>query len=242
LAGHEQNGKMAIEDCQDAIRDLPVTHRSLKGIKRVLRKAVKPICDEYVLSRPASEQRDVAFELMVGCWLTLGGGHRLLVIGTNGAVNVLEHGYGCLGIGNYLGDYIARHGFVGPDMSMHDIMLLSTQTLNAVKSYDQFCGGPSQFVVIGKDGRHRFEGENQWLSFLINNYEGSARQLLFAIAGAEPSDFEHRLNNFVANVRMLRTESDRQATRVGRLGPQSTTADSSHPQPSQESPGGSDES
>lgn len=49
LAGHEPNGKMAIDECEEAISELEPGKRTLNGVKRALRLAVKPVIDDYVL-------------------------------------------------------------------------------------------------------------------------------------------------------------------------------------------------
>ncbi|HXM44456.1 MAG TPA: hypothetical protein VN924_24675 [Bryobacteraceae bacterium] len=243
LAGHEPNGKMAIEDCQEAIQDLPAEQRSLKGIKRALRKAVKPICDEYVLSRPTGDQDGVAFEIMVGCWIARGGGHKLFSISRNGAVNRLD-GYGCIGVGSYLGDYFIRQIF-RRQMTVDTVLLLAAQTLNAVKSYDQNCGGPSQLVIIDKNGHHAFLApESPWILYFLSTYDAIARQLMFAIAdeGLSAPDFDMHLQQFIKQVGMFRTESLRQSSLGGSLNPLPTTAYQSPRPPSPESLEGSDES
>jgi hypothetical protein len=77
LAGHEQNGKMAINECIDAIAAMQPEKRALKSVQKALRLAVKPICDDYVMSRPPDQRDILAFEILVACWIPRGGGHKL---------------------------------------------------------------------------------------------------------------------------------------------------------------------
>jgi 20S proteasome alpha/beta subunit len=205
LAGHERNGKMAIEDCRDAIQDLPVEERTLKTVKLALRKAVKPICDEYVLSRPQYEHPEVEFSLLVACWIPRGGGHKLFVIGKNGAVNLVDR-YSCLGTGAYLGEYFIRPAF-DIHMGINEVTILAAQVLNATKSYDPSCGGPSQVVAIKSDGKLDSNAfALPWAERFVREYDLHSRSLMFAVSDQKSSGahFDDHLDSFINNIRDLR--------------------------------------
>lgn len=238
LAGHEQNGKMAIDECQEAIAEMKPEERTLRTVKRALQKAVKPICDEYVLARPPNEQEYLGFELLVGCWIPRGGGHKLFSIGRNGAV-IKNDEYECIGTGSYMGHYFIRPQF-NHHMSMDAAMLLAAQVLRVAKSYDPNCGGPSQFVVIGKNTRHVFiPYDFHWADNFLRTYEVHTASLMSSITDRHlsESDFDIALKVFVANMQNLRKVSATPLYPEALLNSQPTTSDPSHQRPSQESHG-----
>jgi hypothetical protein len=244
LAGHDQNGKMAIDECWDAIQALPVEFRSLRAIRRALQKAVKPICDEYVLSRPSSEQDQQSFELLVGSWIPRGGGHQLLSIGRNGAVNRLDASYGCLGTGSYLGDYFIRPTF-DRYMPMHEVMLLAAQVVRVAKSYDPNCGGPSQFVLIGPGAQTRaFPYNFNWSERFLYRYDTYTRRLMFAISNPKSTveEFDEELERFVLGIQSLRSDSTTTFRPEAQPDPRFPTGDPARQPPSPESRGGKNES
>jgi hypothetical protein len=68
LAGHENFGRMAIEDCVQLLLDCPGEQRSLRKITTIFRDAVKAINDQYVDTRPDYERHDAKFELIIAGW------------------------------------------------------------------------------------------------------------------------------------------------------------------------------
>ena len=205
LAGHEHNGKMAIDECQEALSELAPERRTLKHVKRALKSAVKPVCDEYVLSRPQSEQDGYAFELLIGCWIPRGGGHQLFTVGRNGAV-VLDDHYDCLGTGSYLGHYFIKPSYGAASLDMESAKLLAAQVLRVAKSYDQNCGGPSNFVVIDKDGKAYPVGFNfLYAESFLSMYEARTRNLMFAMTGDIPkAEYDEHLSGFLEQLDQLR--------------------------------------
>jgi 20S proteasome alpha/beta subunit len=207
LSGHEPNGKMAIDECEDAISELAPGKRTLNSVKRTLRLAVKPVIDDYVLSRPESERGVLEFELLVGCWIPDGAarGHRLLAIRRNGAVNKIG-GYDCIGVGSYLGDYLMRPTFFDA-LGLDAVMLLAAQSLRSIKAYDASCGGPSSFEVIKKDGTYQSVPYDFYHADLfLATYEAQERSLLYFIApqNDNESHFELKLKEFTETMKSIR--------------------------------------
>lgn len=134
-------------------------------------------------------------------------------------------------------------------MSLREVLLVSTQTLAAAKTYDASCGGASQFIVIDSHGSISpvQAQEIQKSESYISDYETAVRQLLFYVADSEMEDsrFEGRLQNFNEVVRSLRAfwrdKGDEyleslvsRFTATNQQGPQSTKVDSLRQLPSQE--------
>jgi 20S proteasome alpha/beta subunit len=207
LAGHEPNGKMAIDECEDALSDLKPGEHTTRRMKNVLRCAVKPVIDDYVLARPAYEREVLEFSLLVGCHAADGpsAGHKLFAVRSNGVVNNIED-YECLGTGSYLGHYLLKPSF-HEFMSLDATMLLASQALRAAKDYDASCGGPSSFEVIMSNGNHETVAYDFYnTDAFLRHYEMFEAQLRFAIAPQNKDDLllELRLKEFTDAVRGIR--------------------------------------
>jgi hypothetical protein len=258
LAGHEIYGKMAIENCVDALQSCKPKELTLRKARHLLRTAVKDIHEQYVDTRPDPVEKDNArFELVIGCWLPQGGGLKLFR--TNGPGVVSGGDYYCVGIGAYLGDYLMRNVF-NRSMSIREVALLAIQALAAAKAYDANCGGESQFLVIHSDGElgSLIEYNNiQQVETYIADFEKLTRTLLFNLADfslglrelASTSDqkFEEMLAKFVDSIRGMRklwigqgfnffAKLLEQFNAQVKSSPESTTLDPSAQPPSQESP------
>ena len=205
IAGHEGNAKMAISDCQEAIRHIRKDKRTDKTIQNAIRKSVKPIWDKYVWSRAQTLWDGLAFELLVACWIPNSGGHILMSVGSNGDVNRRDDAE-CKGTGAYIGQYVIGSYFKSW-LSMEAVKVLAANVLWAAKSYDPNCGGPSTFVVLIKSGQcspipYDYYGAEVFLL----QYEAMAKSLLFYTGNPTIEDkyFEHELTKSVATVRIIR--------------------------------------
>jgi hypothetical protein len=216
LAGHEINGKIAIDECVDAMTSCNVKELTARKAWRVLRQTINVIYQECVDSRSvAAEKESAKFELVVGCWLPYGGGFQLFR--TSGPGVVKGDDYYCVGIGAYLGDYLMRSAYVS-SMPIQKVAILAIQALAAIKAYDANCGGESQFMVLYPDGiiSPRIEYNINVIEARIGEFESLSRKLLFrladtqsglkALAMPDSSDswFESDLAAFVADIRRLR--------------------------------------
>jgi len=106
-----------------------------------------------------------------------------------------------------LGDYLMRTTF-SPAMSIKDVALLAIQALSAVKSYETYCGGPSQFMEISANGTMTNSvpyvvGDAE---LYISDFATASRRLLFDIGDlkTDTSDFDQRLQVFIAEVKRIR--------------------------------------
>lgn len=255
LAGHEDFGKMAIDDCVEAIEAYPLAELSIKNVRGLLRNAVKTINDEYVGKKPSAERESARFELIIGMWLPLAGGLRLFR--TNGSAVNDAGNYHCTGFGAYLGDYLMRNIFSPTIMRIKDAALLAIQALSAAKAYDASCGGDTQFMTIFPGGKISavVPYDVRTSEYYISEFEKLSRSLLFNIGNAAMADkdFETWLSSFADEVRRIRSfwkgegfgylaKQFAKFTPTEQPNPQSPTADPSRPPPSPESPEGSDES
>ena len=205
LAGHEGNATMAIDECKNAIADLKPEQRTAKTVKKALQKAIKPICDDYVLARPQNLWDELSFELLIACWIPRGGGHNLFSVGRLGDVNRQDGGE-CKGTGAYIGQYVMGSVFK-PILNFESVKVLAANVLSAAKSYDPNCGGPSTFVVLDKTGKfgiipYDYLHAEQFLT----TYEAQTRSLLFHLGNPEVENevFEKRLLEFTETMKSIR--------------------------------------
>jgi len=212
LAGSEAYGKMAIDDCTEALRSLGPDGRTLKNVKMAPRSAIKAIHDGYIYSRPEYERPALEFGFVIGAWLPKGGGAKLF--STSGSAVNIQTDYSCLGTGDYLGHYLIRPVFTQM-LNMNAVVLLATQVLAAAKGYDASCGGVSTFCIITDGGELRplydyffFQVEG-----FVSQYDQQTRSLLFQIADAGVTDenFNRTLGMFVESVKHLRESWKRNA-------------------------------
>ena len=206
LAGHEENARMAIEDCIQAIRECPENKRTLTQIKTLLRRAIRGIWDAYVRTSSDPQNDDsTRFELIIGAWLPLSGGLLLFRSSTGGLVSGDK--YCCVGTGAYLAEYVMRPLFI-ERLSLYDVVIMATHTLASTKNYDANCGGYSLFARILPDGSVSRVGEYevQNLEAFINRYEPLMGGMFLAAANQQLSEevFERYVAVFTTAIKDLR--------------------------------------
>lgn len=258
IAGHEDNSKMAIEDCLHAIAACPPRERTGKKIRDLLRDEIGKIHAKYVDSHPESERDNLRFDLIIAAWLPLAGGCRMFK--SSGPAVTSAEPYHCIGTGYYLGDFMMKR-FAHGHMSLRQAVVIAVQGIAAAKSYDANCGGPTQFMTISGSGQlSNFVPYNTYdAESYISQFESECRSMLFHLAETQSSDetFEEELERFVDKVKKIRrywmTGIDPQYQRLMdvissagfsqavRRDLRSTTADPSPQPPSLESRGGSGE-
>ncbi len=109
LSGPEATAQTAIDLCTDELKGLKREHHSVTRVKVALRRVVKQVTEEYVYVHPRHEREPFEFELMIGAWLSCGGGAQLFW--TSGAAVNVEPNYTCIGTGSYLGRYVIAPAF-----------------------------------------------------------------------------------------------------------------------------------
>jgi 20S proteasome alpha/beta subunit len=246
ISGNVVNARMAVEDCADAIGAHPEEKRTLAQIKRILRRSIKGVFDEYITPRPIEEREQLSFELIIGAWLPRGGGHKLFR--SMGPGVIFGEDYYSVGMGAYLSDYLIRPVLMGV-LSMNDTLILANQAIAACKSYDASCGGASQFLCLDANGNispiYNFDFYHN--EVLIREYEASCKKLMLDVFNPQLPQlfFQGRLDSFVLAARayretwmnytgILKTIADVIASgQAGQSDSQSTTPDPQSPQPSQ---------
>jgi hypothetical protein len=206
LAGNEAFGAMAIQECQDAITDITPGNRSLRAVRGALKKVVKSINEDYIDRRPDIERESARVDLLIGAWIPRSGGAHLF--SSSGPALRSQFEYECLGTGSYLGRYLLRDGF-HRNMSTDEVVLLATQMLLAVKTFDSSCGGMSQFLLIDKNGISTPTAQNisGIAEHFIAEYQALSSRLLLHMGNLDMDDshFALNLDVFSQSVKDLRS-------------------------------------
>jgi hypothetical protein len=215
LAGHEINGKTAIEECVYALSSYSAKKLTHMAAWRLLRAAIHSVHSTYVDSRSdPAEKENARFDLIIGCYLPHKRGLRLYK--TSGPGVTFGDDYYCTGIGAYLGDYMMRTIFAR-EMSLRECVLLAIQAVAAVTSYDANCGGETQMRLLlpgGGIGDLVEYADIPLVERYIAEFERSSRKLLFELANptiqqqytrAKPDErFNKELDSFVADIKKMR--------------------------------------
>lgn len=206
LAGHGNFGKMAIEDCVDALSSLGNDRCTMRNVKKALRTAVRQINTEYVDTRPDAAEREASrFDLIIASWLPLAAGLRMFR--TSGPAVLPSADYHCTGMGAYLGDYLMRNVF-SSSMGLKNAALLAIQALSAAKTYDASCGGDTQFITIKLGGEFSavVPFDIRTSESYVSRFECISRDMLFDVGNKDMSevDFETRLEEFTEEIRSIR--------------------------------------
>ncbi len=212
LSGSEAYGKMAIDECTEALHDLGSKGRTLRNVKSTLRKTIKHINDSYIYSRPEHERTSLEFQFVIAAFLPKGGGAQLF--STQGSAVNLEADYACIGTGDYLGHYLIRPIF-SRMLNMNGVALLATQVLAAAKSYDVNCGGLSTLTIITSQGELKplFDYPFYAIETFASQYDNFTRSLLFQVTDSGLADeaFERSLNMFSDSIKRMRESWKRSA-------------------------------
>lgn len=207
LAGIEDYGLMAIQACQRVIMDYAPKQKSINEIQELIRSTLRRLYKEHTEIQPEDE-----VQLLIGAW-TRSDGLRLL--STRKAAVVERPRYKCNGSGSYLAQYLAEAAYQ-PDMTLRHVILLATQLLAAVKSYDQYCGGQSEMIVLGANGvlssiTHEDIRDSEKH---IIGYERYTRKLMFDFGNPQITDeeFRKKVESFVETI-MIGRESWAEARR-----------------------------
>lgn len=213
LAGTEDCSLMLIQACQRAISDSASFLASTEQIEEVISKTLRRLFKEHDL-------QDDDAQFLIAIWTERDG---VKLLSTRQGIMVERDGYYCNGSGSYLANYLIEPTY-HQDMSLPEVIILATQTLAAVKSYDDGCGGQSEMIVLHSDGSLS-PVEHEEISTSeknIGGYEKYARKLMFDFANPQLSEAEFRkkLDSFVETITIGREgwmEEQKHASAIRKL-------------------------
>jgi 20S proteasome alpha/beta subunit len=149
IAGSVPYGKMAVEKAVSEIA--AKTDRT----KAILKKAVEDVLLDVYRSHlyPHPEFRKFGgpeFELVVGAWSHIDG-LEFFYTSDTAVTDITDHH--CLGYGQDLAYFLIKQIFRHPSLSVDDAASVAVHVLRETKENVSFCGGPSQYACLSKNGK-----------------------------------------------------------------------------------------
>jgi len=145
IAGNVMYARMGMQSMEALIEAIPRSDRTAETMAARIREAVRVLHHAHLFKHP--DRPDAQY--IIGLWSPSGGLKLLTTEDT--AVNEMR-GYDCVGAGAYLGHYLMRLLYQQCDKSFHDVLAIAIHALARIKSYDDACGGDSEFTVLTKTG------------------------------------------------------------------------------------------
>jgi len=249
LAGSYSNGKMAIDDCRDALSS-SVGRLTVSSMIRILRPVLLDVQKKYVHVAPANKRGNAEFNLLIAL-VTESEDPRLFI--TMDAAITEVHTFECIGIGHHIGHHVIDPIFE-PNLTIDQAVVLALDAVSAAKQMADGVGGKAQLVAIrNKRLSTVFPHDANKAEPLILEYRRYVGRLLQAIADPTMPDdsFTEELRLFAERVTMVRKSWAEEPSwddlvawlkTQGQAGPLSTITDQLVPPPSRVLPEGSDES
>lgn len=205
LTGNEVNARMAIDECRDALSEIPIGKRTIATMRGAIRKTLKPLHESYVDRVPTEDRGLASFDFVVAIVSSVD--RRAGLFATSAGAIAEFTTRQCVGSGGYLGEYVLRK-WTGSSLTVDQAVMLAMQALVAAKEHDAYCGGYSQFLtvksgvvsaVVSQDVR---QAEEQ-----ILRYESLVSGLLVVIGDRTKSSIEfHRsVDEFRSEILDMRT-------------------------------------
>jgi len=147
---------MAVEHCRRELASNAPGKMSSSEMMISVEEALEGFCQDHLYKHPAFERGDISVQMLIGTWSHLDKMLTLLATREN-AVNVVRD-YECLGAGQFLAHYLVPTMFRHSSMPQDDATNIALHVLKETKEYVDTCGGGSQLIVLGTDGKFRNVG------------------------------------------------------------------------------------
>ncbi len=206
LAGHASIGKMAVDDCIEALSACPKERLSIADALKIVRPILKTTHEQYVEARPFEYREISRFSLLVAV-CALNESPRLYL--ASDAAFERVHSFDCVGVGRQLGRYIIEPMFQS-SMNINQAVPLAIQALASAKERVDGVGGKSQFIAIRRNGpvSDVVPHDVNLTEPLVLEYQRRAAGLLLAAADSQidETEFKKRKDSFGTYVQELRAK------------------------------------
>ena len=145
IAGDVMYARMGMQAIESGIKAIPAAKRTTLGMAKIVRDTVRTLHHGYLFPHPDKPE----VQYLIGLWSPSGGLKLLTTQDT--AVNELR-GYDCVGAGAYLAHYLIRSLYQESDKDFDEVLTIAINALQRIKSYDDACGGDSEFVKLMATG------------------------------------------------------------------------------------------
>lgn len=146
FCGDEAYGRMAIDDCFEAIMGIPQEQHTLWNIRRTIRRSIKRVVDEFA-KRDSLDQTQKP-EVLVAI-NTPSSSIGYLFSSRDSALSRIDS-FGFCGSAAYLANYImgTLHPVLVGEMTIEQAAFIGHYILAMAKRHDAGCGGGSQFLSL----------------------------------------------------------------------------------------------
>ncbi|MBV9303000.1 MAG: hypothetical protein JOY62_16230 [Acidobacteriaceae bacterium] len=188
---------MLIQECQKAILKSASTNPSMEEMQEAIRRTLRKLFREHELP-------DNAAQFLVAAW-TSNDGLRLL--STREGIVIERDRHYCNGSGAYLANYLIEAAY-RHDMNLREAIILATYTFASVRTYEEGCGGESEFITLRSDGSLSpvAHSEIRLPEKYLTRFEARTRKLMFDFVNPTLSngDFHRKLDSFVEQIKIGR--------------------------------------
>jgi hypothetical protein len=150
LTGWDVYGPRTVEMITEEIKRVSLDKLTKEYMHNAIEAGLRRMFDGHIYPHPDwGKETCPEVQFIIGMHSPVDGNYLMKTANDTAAV-VDEKA--CLGTGGVLGDYLTRM-YLGPKQSLSQIVAFATYLLHEVKTHDAYCGGQSEFRVLGNDGK-----------------------------------------------------------------------------------------
>ena len=149
LTGRSTFGRRAFERIRDGILAIPEDQLTRGKMQDAIEFALRDIFNNHIYTHPdwgRSNAPELSF--VIGLYSPIDGD---FLFSTDETICAEMPDHVCMGSGSYLGDFLSRM-YKGRNQLFREVVDLAIYILQQTKSYDAYCGGNSEFIVLWDDG------------------------------------------------------------------------------------------
>jgi len=149
LTGRSTFGKRAFERIRDGILTIPEDQLTRGRMQDAIEVGLRDIFNNHIYTHPdwgTNNAPELSF--IIGLYSPIDGD---FLLSTDETICAEMPDHVCLGSGSYLGDFLSRM-YKGRKQLFREVVDLAIYILQQTKSYDAYCGGNSEFIILWDDG------------------------------------------------------------------------------------------
>ena len=153
--GHRMYSRMTVQLLEYSIEDLAPSERSLSKIHTALVAGIQGLYKGHIFKHPRKE--DIGVQLLIGIWSM--ADKEIGFFSTEETAVARMYGYDCLGSGESFAQRIIRPKYkrtshIGekPKHTEQEVREIASQALKETKTYDAYCGGDDECLILKDDG------------------------------------------------------------------------------------------
>jgi len=149
LTGRSTFGKRAVERITGGIKAIPEDQLTRGRLQDAIETGLREIFNNHIYTHPDWGTHNAPeLSFVIGLYSPIDGD---FLLATEETICAEMTDHVCLGSGSYLGDFLSRM-YKGRKQPFREVVDLAIYILQQAKSYDAYCGGNSEFIVLWDDG------------------------------------------------------------------------------------------